>query len=287
MIRKMCTVALAAAFLLGSAASHTAAKSSLSLSDAEVLSVAHKMSVREGMSAAEVWSVAETPLAKLREKYPRDLIISGPAVERKVALTFDDAPDQRFTAAILEVLRRENVPATFFVVGYRAQEWPELVRQMAADGHAVGNHSFNHPDLRKLNPSAFEDQLLRTQRILRELIGYEPQILRPPYGEINEWQLKWAVSRGFKIVNWNVDSLDWKSLDKTQVADNILTQVRPGSIVLQHAGGGRGEDLTGTVEALPVVIRTLKLRGYEFVTIPELLNLPVSRPEPPVASSEN
>jgi|HigsolmetaAR203D_1030402.scaffolds.fasta_scaffold01590_17 peptidoglycan/xylan/chitin deacetylase (PgdA/CDA1 family) len=253
MIRRLCVVPLAAALILAAAAGHAAAVSAL--------------------------SEIGTPLAKLREKYPQDLIISGPAMEKKVALTFDDAPDRRFTAEILEVLRRENVPATFFVVGYRAQEMPELVRRMAADGHAVGNHSYNHPDLRKLDLPAFEDQLMRTQRILRELIGYEPQILRPPYGEINEWQLKWAVDRGFKIINWNVDSLDWKSLDKASVVDNILSQVRPGAIVLQHAGGGEGEDLTGTIDALPIVIRTLKRQGYEFVTVPELLNMPVSRPE--------
>lgn len=216
-------------------------------------------------------------LAELRKKYPEYLILNGRTDEKIVALTFDDAPDPRFTGAILDELKRHQVKATFFVVGYRAEKYPELVKRMEREGHAIGNHSYNHPLLTKLSAPAFERQMNKTQSILKPLIGYEPRLFRPPYGEVNEEQLKWAVKHNYTVVNWNVDSLDWKNLDADEVTNNILEQVGPGAIILQHAGGGVGGDLTGTVKAIPRVIETLKAQGYHFMTIPDLLDVPVEK----------
>ncbi|KHF34233.1 Peptidoglycan-N-acetylglucosamine deacetylase [Paenibacillus sp. P1XP2] len=121
--------------------------------------------------------------------------------------------------------------------------------------------------------SEYMDQIIRTENILYGMTGYKPKLIRPPYGDITENQLRWAKREGYKIVNWNVDSLDWKGIGKNTVKKNIMTAAGQGSIILQHAGGGSTSDLTGTIEALPEVIRELKQKGFTFVTVPKLLKI--------------
>lgn len=212
-------------------------------------------------------------LADLRQKYKTNFILSGSPEKREIALTFDDAPDAQFTPKILDTLKKENVKATFFIVGNRAEKHPDMVRRILQEGHAIGNHSYNHANFNKLSDAAFREQILRTDQILEQFMGYRPSIVRPPYGNVTENQIKWLISQGKKIINWNVDSLDWKGLNAEQVSTNILSAIQPGSIVLQHAGGGKGEDLTGTVEAIPEIVKKLRADGVKFVTIPELLDL--------------
>lgn len=213
-------------------------------------------------------------LAELREKYPSTLIISGPTDRKEVALTFDDAPDSEFTPLVLDELKKAGVKATFFVVGNRVEAHPDIMARIVEEGHIVGNHSYNHANLPKLADAAFREQILRTDKLIEQYTGYIPSYVRPPYGNISEEQLKWLASMHRKVINWNVDSLDWKGLNAEQVTANILDAVKPGSIILQHSGGGEGEDLTGTVQALPVVINKLKEQGYTFVTIPQMISAP-------------
>jgi peptidoglycan/xylan/chitin deacetylase (PgdA/CDA1 family) len=210
-------------------------------------------------------------LADLRQKYRSLFLLNGPSNRREVALTFDDAPDDVFTPQILDVLKQYGVRATFFVVGNRIEAHPDIVERMVKEGHVLGNHSYNHANLPKLKDSDFRDQILKTDRLIEKHAGYLPTYVRPPYGNINEDQIKWLASQHKIIINWNVDSLDWKNLNAEQVSTNVLAHVHPGAIILQHAGGGAGEDLTGTVEALPVIIEKLKKDGVKFVTVPELL----------------
>ncbi|GAA0137210.1 hypothetical protein YSY43_40510 [Paenibacillus sp. YSY-4.3] len=210
-------------------------------------------------------------LGELRRKYSETFKFSGPEV-KQVALTFDDVPDPRFTPKVLDILKKNGVKATFFVVGSRAKKHPELLRRIHREGHIVGNHSYSHPLFKKKSVQEFKSEIERTEKVIERIIGYKPRFIRPPYGEINEDQLKWAKQQGYKIINWNVDSLDWKALSKEKVKRNVLSAVGPGSIVLQHAGGGTGSNLTGTIEALPDIIKVLRNRGYRFVTIPELLS---------------
>ncbi|WP_427051452.1 polysaccharide deacetylase family protein [Paenibacillus sp. TC-CSREp1] len=211
-------------------------------------------------------------LGQLRQKYADTFKTNGPST-KQVALTFDDVPDPRFTGQVLDVLKKYKVRATFFVVGSRAEKHPDLVKRMVKEGHVIGNHSYNHPEFSKLSMTAFRKQILRTGDIIQRLTGYTPKMIRPPYGDINEEQLRWARKQRYSIVNWNVDSLDWKGLPKEKVKYNILSAVKPGSIVLQHAGGGTGSNLNGTVEALPEVIEELRNRGYDLVTLDEMLKL--------------
>jgi polysaccharide deacetylase family sporulation protein PdaB len=201
-------------------------------------------------------------------------ILQGSSQKRQVALTFDDAPDDRFTPQILDMLKRNGVRATFFIVGSRADKHPESVRRILREGHVIGNHSYSHPNFQKLGNTRFRNEVLAANRSIRHITGRSPKLIRPPYGNVNEEQIKWLASRNFKIINWNVDSLDWKGLSARQVTRNVLDQTKAGSIILQHAGGGVGEDLTGTVQALPAIIRKLREQGMEFVTVPELLGIP-------------
>lgn len=214
----------------------------------------------------------ELSLSQLQKKYPTVFYNQGSRQSKKVALTFDDVPDIRFTPQILDMLKKHKVKATFFVVGYRAQNHPDLVRRMVREGHVIGNHSYNHALLTRATLPQFERQMMRTQSIIRNLTGRAPKYYRPPYGEINEEQVRWAKKHDMIVVNWDVDSLDWKGLSSAKVSSNILNTVRPGSIVLQHGGGGKGQELSGTVEALPHIISKLRARGYSFVTVPDMLN---------------
>ncbi len=211
-------------------------------------------------------------LSQLIRKYPETILTQGPRT-RMIALTFDDVPDPRFTPQLLDVLRKYQVKATFFVVGSRAEKHPELVSRIIREGHVIGNHSYNHPEFGKLGMNEFRTQIIRTENIISALAGYKPRLIRPPYGDISEAQLKWAKSRGYKLVNWNVDSLDWRSLNKSQVRNNIVAHAGKGAIILQHGGGGKGSNLQGTIQALPEVITIMRKRGYIFVTVPHMLQV--------------
>ncbi|MDF9841124.1 MULTISPECIES: polysaccharide deacetylase family protein [unclassified Paenibacillus] len=211
-------------------------------------------------------------LSQLIRKYPETFLTQGPRT-RMIALTFDDVPDPRFTPQLLDVLNKYQVKATFFVVGSRAEKHPELVSRIIREGHVIGNHSYNHPEFGKLGMNEFRTQIIRTENIISALAGYKPRLIRPPYGDISEPQLKWAKARGYKLVNWNVDSLDWRGLSKSQVRNNIVAHAGKGAIILQHGGGGKGSNLQGTIQALPEVITIMRKRGYTFVTVPHMLQV--------------
>ena len=208
-------------------------------------------------------------------RYPGLFIVHGPRTERKVALTFDDGPDLFITPQVLTVLRRENVKATFFLVGLRVHDYPGIVRRIAAEGHAIGNHTWDHRELPKLGLDALKSEANRTDAEIYRSVGIHPALIRPPYGSVNGPVIETLAHMGYRVVDWNVDSSDWRGLGRLQVEQNVLSNVHNGSIILQHSGGA-SRKLNGTVEALPDIIRELRARGYQFVTVPELLHLPAA-----------
>lgn len=216
-------------------------------------------------------------LSELRAKYPDWFKVSGAAKEPRVALTFDDGPDLRFTPQVLDILKASGVKATFFLLGKKAEEHPDIVKRIVREGHVIGNHSYRHPQFTKLTVEQFASEIEQAEEVLNRLAGYRPKLVRPPYGAIDEGELQWAKDRGYIIVNWNVDSLDWKNLGEQQVAGNILGHTKAGAIVLQHSAGGDSQDLSGTVKALPGIIAKLREQGYSLVTVPELLKLPKNK----------
>jgi len=216
---------------------------------------------------------------ELERKYEGVFVLSASRDTRKVALTFDDVPDPRFTPAVLDVLRDKKVSATFFVVGTRSAKHPEILRRIHREGHNIGNHSFSHPDLSKLSLEKVQGQIGRAEKVIQAIVGFKPRLIRPPYGEILPSHLEWARNQGYTVVNWDVDSSDWRQLSAQEVYGNVTRTVRPGSVVLMHAGGGAGQNLSGTVMALPRMIDRLRAQGYELVTLTELLSIPEKRKE--------
>lgn len=214
----------------------------------------------------------------LPELYPNLVFRSGDTEKPLVALTFDDGPDATFTPSILDILREHDIQATFFVTGIRVEQFPEVMKLIVNEGHTVGNHGYYHMDYTTLTPQEIEADLKRNNDVISKSTGQLTNIFRPPYGALDHRSIEAIRAAGYKIVLWNVDSLDWMSLPREEVLEHVLPKTRNGSIILQHSAAGPGEDLTGTVQALPEIIETLKEKGFRFVTVHELLGIsPVPR----------
>lgn len=218
-----------------------------------------------------------TSLTELRRKYEGSFIFQGKTDRKQIALTFDDAPDTQYTPQVLDILKRYKVKATFFVVGYRAAEHPEVVKRIVREGHIIGNHSYGHAQLKKLPQSKFIREIEKSEQVLSPLAGYTPRLVRPPYGAVNEDELSWLKDNGYLTVNWNVDPEDWRGHSKDMVLKRTLDAAGPGAIILMHSATGDGGSLQGTVDALPDVIETLRGKGYELVPLTELLQTKKSK----------
>jgi len=222
----------------------------------------------------EVRGFPKREMVDLISKYPDLFIASGKNNEKKVALTFDDGPDNLYTPQILDVLKEKKVRATFFVIGKRAEGYSDVMKRIVNENHLAGNHTWSHPDIMKLPLEKTKEEILKTEELLKCHYGItndKLKIFRSPYGSLDPERVEFIGKMGYKIISWNVDSLDWKGLSSAEVKTNILENVTKGSIILQHSAGGEGEDLSGTVKALPEIIDVLKKEGYRFVTIDEIL----------------
>lgn len=193
------------------------------------------------------------------------------AIAAEVALTFDDGPQPYYTQAVLDLLRRHRIHATFFVVGRQATAFPELVRAEAATGNEVENHTWSHANLRFRSFYDASAEIAGTADEVLLLTGRAPRYLRPPYGSVNDWVRKEAASQDEQIVLWTVDPRDWARPGVRAIDASVLSTVRNRSIILMHDGGGRRDQ---TLLALRTVIPTLERRGYHFVTMEQLLNAP-------------
>jgi len=192
---------------------------------------------------------------------------SGPD-RREVAIGFDDGP-ARDTPAFVRMLEASHARATFFMIGRQlsAAYRDTLVRELG-DGDALGDHTFSHPDLTRSGDAAA--QLREPIGAIRALTGYTPCVFRPPYGAYDASVLRTARSLGLATVLWNVDPSDWAQPGTRAIERRVLAQVRPGSIIISHDGGGRRAE---TLAAYPSIIAALRARGYRIVTVPELLGL--------------
>ncbi|MBA4601791.1 polysaccharide deacetylase family protein [Thermoactinomyces sp. AMNI-1] len=198
----------------------------------------------------------------------------GANTEKKVALTFDDGPDAKYTGQILDILKRYHVPATFFVIGNQVPYYPEVIKRMVNEGHIVAGHSWSHPNLSKLSDAQVRQEIIKTNQAVKSVTGKNMAMIRPPYGAIKGKE-KVINQMGISIVQWSIDTLDWKSgRTSQQVEQTVLQNLSPGSIILKHSGGG---NRSTTVQALPGIIESLKQKGYQFVTVNELLEIPAYR----------
>lgn len=222
----------------------------------------------------------EQPISNiiLQQRYPETVVLQGPATENKIALTFDDGPDPRFSEQVLDVLSEYNVPATFFVMGSRAIAYPEIVERMDAEGHIIGNHTYFHPNLvKEADLATLEREVTRTEDTLNEILGYRTKLFRAPYGFLYNELVEKLAQLDYSVIVWSVDSLDWQEDPPAEIAANVLTDVQPGAIILMHDGGDWDADRTNTIASLRQIIPALKEQGFDFVTVPDLLNIPYQK----------
>lgn len=214
----------------------------------------------------------------LQQRYPDVFFLQGAANENQVALTFDDGPDPRFTNDVLDVLNQYNVPATFFLMGSRAVAYPEIVTRIQNEGHVIGNHTYFHPNLAEESSlETLEREVSRTEDALNDIIGFRTRLFRPPYGFLYNELVEKLAEMNYFVIGWSVDSLDWQEDPPEVIASNVLDITHPGAIILMHDGADWDGDRTNTIEALKQIIPTLQEQGYEFVTVPELLNIPFAK----------
>lgn len=203
-------------------------------------------------------------------KYPDVIVLKGPSQPKRVALTFDDGPDRQWTPAIANVLNQHGVKGTFFVLGQMVDQNPDILQQLVRQGHEIGNHTYSHKQLHTLTPQQLEEEVNRTDNAIYRAVGIRTRLIRPPYGGLSDSVIQYLRDRGYKIILWNVDSLDWTGISAPDLASNVLAHTTPGSIILFHSAFGRN-GLSNTVEALPRIIRTLQQNGYSFATISQLI----------------
>ena len=197
------------------------------------------------------------------------VIFSGTtACGKKIALTFDDGPHPVKTPKILEILEKNGVKATFFIVGSLAEYHPEIVKKEAALGHEIANHSYTHPRFSKLTEAEIKAEIEKTDAIIKKASGITPRLFRPPEGAYSPGIVNIAASLGKETVIWTVDTLDWAKTPVDKIVENVKTNVTSGSIVLFH---DCTRDGTFTSEALEILLPYLKAQGYEFVTVSELI----------------
>ncbi|MFE2173367.1 polysaccharide deacetylase family protein, partial [Kitasatospora sp. NPDC059462] len=187
------------------------------------------------------------------------------AGQRVVALTIDDGPDPRHTPTVLALLEQYGIRATFFLIGENATEHTGLVREIAARGHHIANHTWTHPDLRSLSEGKVRDELERTSDLLHRTTGKVPSWFRAPGGDWSSTALRVSAELGMRPMAWSVDPRDWARPGTGVITDRILRDVRPGAIVLNHDGGG---DRSQTVAALKTYLPVLIDSGYHFTAPP-------------------
>jgi peptidoglycan/xylan/chitin deacetylase (PgdA/CDA1 family) len=191
-------------------------------------------------------------------------------------MTFDDGPSAKLTPKLLDLLAAHHIKATFFVIGENVAEHPEIVERAAREGHEIANHSWSHPNFGKMSDESVRSQLSRTDDAIRNATGTRPTLMRPPYGSITPRQKRWIHDEfGYQIILWDVDPYDWKRPGPSVVRNRILKETRPGSIVLSH------DIHPGTIEAMPSTFDQLQAKGFEFVTVSELIRMAVPQPSQP------
>lgn len=189
--------------------------------------------------------------------------------EKTVALSFDDGPDPLYTPQMLETLRRFGVRSTFFVIGRELERHVDLAERIVAAGHELGNHTYTHPWLTKLEEEARRDELERTDRLIRAVSGKRPTVFRPPFLAWDEAVVRLAESFGYATVGAaNVEAADWTMPGVSFIVEKTLACLRPGAVLLFHDGGG---DRSQTVEAVGLLLAELERLGYRTATVGELL----------------
>lgn len=189
--------------------------------------------------------------------------VHGSRDRREIALTFDDGPDPAHTPALLDALAELGAPATFFLLGSAVDRHPELAARIAREGHEIGNHTYSHRYLPLARSRSVAGELAAADASIARATGVVPALARPPYGGRSPSTVRAFTRAGKRVVLWDVNSFDWKGACAEDIANRVLSRVRPGSVVLLHEARAGGER---TVEAVRLLVPELRARGYELVT---------------------
>lgn len=192
---------------------------------------------------------------------------------RQLALTFDDGPNDPWTPRLLEVLDRHQVCATFFLIGSFVAQRPDLARQVAAAGHVIGNHTWDHPNLVLVRSGEAESQIKRCAEALDQAVGAHSNLFRPPFGGRTPQALRAVRRCGLVPVLWSVSGWDWQDKPAAYVENKVMGSVEGGEVILLHDGGHRhlGVDRSFTVTAVDRIISRCRDQGFQFVTVPEMM----------------
>ncbi|NMB07585.1 MAG: polysaccharide deacetylase family protein [Tissierellia bacterium] len=192
-------------------------------------------------------------------------IYSVETEEKKIAISFDAAWGDNYTREILDILDKYNIKSSFFLVGFWIDKYPEHVKEIHRRGHDVGNHSTNHPYMTKLSEEEMIKELNITGNKIKELTKEKPILFRPPFGDYNDKLISVCRDNGYYVIQWDVDSLDWKEMGVQPVVDRVVRNVKNGSIVLFH------NNAKFVLEYLPIIIERLQKEGYEILPISRLI----------------
>jgi peptidoglycan/xylan/chitin deacetylase (PgdA/CDA1 family) len=195
--------------------------------------------------------------------------VTLPPDQKVIALTFDDGPWPQSTAQVLDILKKNNIKGTFFVVGRNVKLYPDLTRRIVAEGHSIANHTWHHW-YHHMNAQAAAYEVANTSDIIFKTTGVKPGLFRPPGGIMTNGVVSYAKNNKYAIIMWSSDSVDYSRPGVPKLINNIFRNAQPGGIVLMHDGGG---DRAHTVKALPEIINRFRKQGYQFVTIPEMLEM--------------
>lgn len=192
-------------------------------------------------------------------------LMNGDRTKRQIALTFDDGPHPQFTPSLLRILASYNAKATFFLVGEKAEQAPELVKQEVAAGHSIGNHTYHHVNLNKIPQRLVATEIRACGDVLKGITGQPPHLFRPPGGDYDRPVAETINGLGYTLVLWTDDPGDYASPGTKLIEARILNKLANGGIILIHDG------VQQTVDVLPSLLQSLQRRGFEFVTVDEML----------------
>lgn len=227
-----------------------------------VNSIAQTTATQSKASGQSVSGEPTDPLAALAGQK----VMHGAPSDKRIALTFDDGPHPKLTPRLIELLKREDVPANFFWVGEKVRDYPDAAKATADAGFEIGNHSWSHPMLPKLSMDEIRKQIGDTQDLIEKITGRRPQLMRPPGGAADAKVKEVCKQMGLAIILWSVDPRDWaQGATADSIYQKVMAQAHPGAIVCIHETHER------TLEALPRIIKDLRDKGYQFTTVSQLI----------------
>ena len=216
----------------------------------------------QAVSVTEVSEVAAEPDVVVQQTNPSE-------EKKQIALTFDDGPHPHYTPLILDILKEYDVRATFFMIGENVRYYHDVAEAVLADGHEIGNHTYSHARLDQLSREGVVKQISACEDEIASLQEYRPRFFRPPEGHLSDMVKQVSDACDYRLVLWDVDTRDWAHTPPSVICQKVLEDVKPGDIILMHDFVGHNSP---TPDALRMLIPALQERGFELVTVGELMN---------------